>query len=470
MAALNAALDDVPDLTLPPWCFLLSADLMLIGADDTWQPRDMLMLRATCKSLRGPQSTNEFLRQMLEQGLGVPIASSARAQNAFDTDILYGLCRRIFMERVLLSSLPLVAKRAIGEPELEASHCCIFGGSFALHRLLMQGAAYPAARDSLAFVDWVPGDLDVFIPYGCPANAPEEDKSRSQAVLSAVVARLKELMPNLYAAARTGVLVKRRTEYDDVEDEVTREPVKVSNHLRQSQPFEEPAQPSAASTYTRGELRDAVTNEIPDHIQEQDGIMLPVEVMERTQIMMRSLMNAGMLDGPNEDLLGLPRSYKVARVVDLRAAWGAAPEEIPDGFRVDSLVPDVPFLKSWACPRHINIVQYHGEPISPLALVGGFDLLPPQVAVGVQPGTARLHFECSAPARKAIAARQLHFTPNTWPTSYQGSDVECILKAAWVQVRRIQKYVDRGFELTLANGERAGPTLFDDFPDPDGAW
>ena len=98
-------------------------------------------------------------------------------------------------------------------------------------------------------------------------------------------------------------------------------------------------------------------------------------------------------------------------------------------------------------------MQYHGEPLAPLDLVRGFDILPPQVAVSVAPGSARAHFEVPPDAASAIEQRELRFGPYTFPTSYSGTSSIDLLRAAAVQVTRIAKYAERGFSLTKANGE-----------------
>ena len=114
----------------------------------------------------------------------------------------------------------------------------------------------------------------------------------------------------------------------------------------------------------------------------------------------------------------------------------------------------------------INIVQYHGEPLTHLELIGSFDLPPPQVAVCVDAGTARPRFVLTAAAAEAIRTRELRFNEYTWGPCYsylretlrQDDDDDapelpdftplCVLAGpVRVQLERINKYERRGFKL-----------------------
>ena len=90
---------------------------------------------------------------------------------------------------------------------------------------------------------------------------------------------------------------------------------------------------------------------------------------------LRQLFAHGMLDGAPHDLLGRPKPYKIARCFDIEAHHPTSSDG--PGLRVEVQHDD----GGWPFPKKVNIVQYHGEPLAPLDLVRGFDILPPQVAV-----------------------------------------------------------------------------------------
>ena len=89
-----------------------------------------------------------------------------------------------------------------------------------------------------------------------------------------------------------------------------------------------------------------------------------------------------------------------------------------------------------------------------------FDLLPPQVAVRVEPRSARLRF-CfgSDAAAAAIKQRELRFTANTWGAAYKGTEPVRLLEVARAQLHRIGKYRRRGFTLTKPDGEHVEAPL-----------
>ena len=117
--------------------------------------------------------------------------------------------------------------------------------------------------------------------------------------------------------------------------------------------------------------------------------------------------------------------------------------------------PENCYRPEYSCPRHINIIQYVGQPLTRAEVVAGFDLLPTQVAAFVPQGTAKLSFELTADVQEVITRRELrlsefgfapiYVTPQHW---YTEEDInKLLLKGATRTIRRIAKYVQRGFVL-----------------------
>ena len=109
----------------------------------------------------------------------------------------------------------------------------------------------------------------------------------------------------------------------------------------------------------------------------------------------------------------------------------------------------------------INVIQYHGAPITALQLTGSFDLPPPQVTVCVDAGSARPRFELTPLAEEALRSRVLRPHKYTWgacyvPPSLRDEREEDVAMPKHVlrehgpvynQLQRIVKYVERGFSL-----------------------
>ena len=178
-----------PSLESAPWCVLLGTGLPL-GAVSWWQPKEMVLLRSTCKALRGAQSTAEFLFEVLTSGLG---AGENIWAGVTDGRSLYHHCRIIFAERLLVTTLPQVAAKAAGISDSKAGWCAIVAGGFGLHRYIRD--VEQVTMDCVGQSDverfrtrehWVPGDVDIFIPFGESRDADEEALARSKAVRSAV--------------------------------------------------------------------------------------------------------------------------------------------------------------------------------------------------------------------------------------------------------------------------------------------
>ena len=163
--------------------------------------------------------------------------------------------------------------------------------------------------------------------------------------------------------------------------------------------------------------------------------------MVRSHEKLRELSEQGLLEGGG--VVSIQKRYRIARVVDITASV----------HRQDRTVKNL----AVRFPVKVNLVQYHGEPLDPLALVGSFDLPPPQIAV--RPcalDSARPVFELTPEARQAIETRELRFTPYTWGPCYVRADEDLeeeglpkkILRVpVRVQLERIDKYVGRGFRL-----------------------
>ena len=135
-----------------PWCILLSPSLDL-GCVEEWTPLEMLRLRATCHAfrwhssrVRGGSQTQDsaaFFADVLVQGLGIDISMSYPHSSSVETrqaSQYYAVCRRIFMERLLISSLPRVAAAAaeLDQSTDAAQSCAVIGGGYALHRRLLE--------------------------------------------------------------------------------------------------------------------------------------------------------------------------------------------------------------------------------------------------------------------------------------------------------------------------------------------
>lgn len=478
-AALNAS--------QPPWCFLLAAHLHF-GAVEWWGPADMLRLRAVSRVLRSPWSTSDFITAVLSQGLGWTLPREDLAERDGVEGALRlrcAFCCRLYLERVLLHAIPNVAAAAAGvNPSTNSTPCVTIGGSFALHRLLIGQVGFS--------LNWEPDDMDVFVSFGCPRDSPAEELARSEAVLTAVQGLVSRLLPLLQDRC-TEVLIRtppgrdtypgdevgeppigdafanmgmhevdmlagtgEASQHEEEEEEEEHRELVQARVWKNAETFHEPAQPKLPNSYTREQLLAVSTAEFSTIV---DTFVGPMPMMtpfgtftERGRLHwahthLRQLFAHGMLDGAPHDLLGRPKPYKIARCFDIEARHPTSSDG--PGLRVEVQRDD----GGWPFPRKVNIVQYHGEPLAPLDLVRGFDLLPPQVAVSVAPGSARAHFEVPPDATSAIEQRELRFGPYTFPTSYSGTSSIDLLRAAAVQVTRIAKYAERGFSLTKANGE-----------------
>ena len=162
-----------------PWSFLLATHLPF-GAVEWWEPKDMILLRSTCKALRTTCSTSELLFEVLTAGLGVP----ENIWKAITRDVeLYHTCRIIYAERLLITTLPRVAAEAAGisSSDERAAWCAIVAGSFGLHRYLRDVNGVRMDEDH-----WDPLDVDVFIPFGEARDADQEERARSGRVEMAV--------------------------------------------------------------------------------------------------------------------------------------------------------------------------------------------------------------------------------------------------------------------------------------------
>jgi len=434
----------------------------------------MLRLRATCGALRGPSNTSAYLLTILAKGLGLSRYAIGVELAEQSLRELFFFCSRLYSERLLLCSLPQTVRQAAGVSDsIDATPYAIIGGSFALHRYLLH-LDDPDRRPR-----WEPDDLDVFIPFGCAHDSPEEEVARSGAVLTAVQQKVSELLPLLQEHV-TEILVKTRglrgggypdelgdpfaqmgmSNEEEAETELSRQTVTATVPPPLMR-FEEPEQPKLPHSYTRQLLRAVGQMPFPSIVppeedgDEEDGGALHAgerRMLEWAHNELGRLSYLGMLDGDPQESLGRSRPYKIARCVDVKAHHGTGGAE--RGLRVDYRYLRKDF--GWAFPKKVNIVQYHGPPLAPIELVAGFDLLPPQVAVVVAAGAARARFDVPEEAMSAISCGELRFGRYTFSPSYSGGAPLNLLHAARNQLMRICKYQARGFKLTKADGERVG--------------
>jgi hypothetical protein len=253
--------------------------------------------------------------------------------------------------------------------------------------------------------------------------------------------------------------------------------------------FEEPENPIQARTYSRARLRQLARGEPPF-----------AGAGEGAHRVLAKLEAHGLLDGNQTDVLGLPRAYKVGRVANIEVVLEGlshGDDLAYSSFEVERMEWATfftsnrgPTLESfstrpWRLPATINLVQYHGEPLDPLgaprleqmyfacthaprvpaALIGTFDLMPPRVAIGVEPGSARHRFTLAAETAQTIATRELGLTKFTWGPCYLNSvhnpdhddepdepedrqlHMAMLRGPVRTQLKRIMKYEYRGFKL-----------------------
>ena len=461
-----------------PWCLLLSPQLAL-GPVAWWQPADMLRLRATCKAFRAEQTTAEFLFGMLSAGLD---AGEGVWTAVTDARQLFDCCCRLFAERLFIDSLPSVAAAAAGASSAAAvgDHAIVAGG-FALHRYM---------RDTEGITpDFEPGDVDVFIPYGASSEAEAEVQERSDRVWLGVIEHVEAMMPLLYTTEEIGPaveLVTRRVttrgdDYDEMmamldadydamlmaedEDVLGAGPAQVggdanpmagsadappqevmerreNQRWRARARFVEPRVPRTGAEYPVSLLRRMAAGMTRDELTQGVDVDVDDFALPEISTRLRPLLQAGMLDG--DAMLGRPRGYRIARVVEIKA-------EIR---RRDRRMPWLQF------PSKINVIQYHNAPLKPLNLVASFDLPPPQIALSVCPGSARPHFELTPGARAAMGTRTLAVGPNTWGPCYMRGwrtngehddapprPIDIWAGPVRVQLARMSKYVARGFKM-----------------------
>lgn len=529
------------ELTLEqaPWCVMLAPQLAL-GAVEWWQPPQMLLLRAVCKALRGGQSTASFIEDVLARGLGVKFS-----RGKYNSAQLYGLCRRTSAERLLLASLPDIAARAAGLELSDpmAASAVVVAGGYALHRYLREELHVGVGPG------WNPGDLDIFIPYGARYDDSVEAKQQSRAVWEAVLAHVSQLLPLVFGP--TQLVRKVQVDYDryehdqlnpdddpshdeqpcagDDEQRYAEDMVEAAaasdaraatEHEREEfkepefkerELFQEPFEPLAARTYTRGTLL-RMANELELH-GPQPGCLATLE-------------KHGVLAGSPADVLGRPRPYKIARVSKIMPVVKAGRTHdddlcfvtenyyervFQDGNSIRSSVTQVgprhshdgPTAaaeaaerqrekrghdrRSWGIPCEVNLVQYHGEPLEPLALVGGFDIVPPRVAVSVEPGSARHRFTLAPETAEAIAASELRLSQYTWGPCYPRpsawgmtleelsveEEEQYVNRSIYVgpvrtQLFRIAKYEARGFRLTPGRERLLSMVGIEKIPGPGG--
>lgn len=525
-----------PSPTEAPWCLLLAPDLPF-GAVEWWRPRQLVLLRSTCKAFRSGQSHEESLFNVLTAGLGAPEKVWTRITNA---SALYDLCHRLFEERLLIATLPKVAAAAAGLSSADpmARHCALTSGGFSLHRYM---------RDVEGQIPkWKPSDCDVFIPCGCAHDAPIEELERSQAVWDSVLDHVQSSMLSLFpgelvpgmvtvrisishdgymeerevdlTAAERGAafaegyapseavssdgeaaLVTDEDAHSDDDYYTSRRSVTVRYEQRPKEQtktadkFREPRKPNRGHVYSMALLRRVARcgqGELAQYVGEHTGAVenLPhefmpfwstppeqLEYLSSLQGTLKRLDACKMLEpGPHGDTAGLPRAYKIARVVHVTASLNSSATSkrialprrefsanVSSDDRRSAVRASMAENALDLFPRSINVIQYHGAPITALQLTGSFDLPPPQVTVCVDAGSARPRFELTPLAEEALRSRVLRPHKYTWgacyvPPSLRDEREEDVAMPKHVlrehgpvynQLQRIVKYVERGFSL-----------------------
>jgi hypothetical protein len=449
----------MPDLVEAPWCVLLGTHLPL-GVVPWWQPKQMLLLRSTCRALHG-DSTSEFLFEVLTSGFHV---KENIWRHATEGRTLYEFCRRLFAERLLIATLSCVAAAAAGlEPsDPRARRCAIVAGGFALNRYERDVEGRECDRK-------YSGDVDVFIPFGSSKYEDAAELERSKVVWRAVIRHVESSLLQIFTEREVGperiTINLHPGDYDyprsDDEDlppddsDEERPPIQVQRYLQRldfHKRFHAPEEPIIGHTYPLALLRRMAMGmsrvELGGALHEDEYVGDEHVLCSK----LGTLLSRGMLDG--DATAGLARGYRIARVIEVSA-------NIRDSEAYESMWP-VQF------PTTINVIQYFGEPLEQLALVSSFDLPPPQVALRVEEGSALARFDLTAAAQEAQLTRELRLGKYTWgpcyllpahrfrsaadvdelPTSPRPFDI--LNKPVRAQLSRIDKYVDRGFRLPPA--------------------
>ena len=406
--------DPTPDLSVAPWAILTSTSLPL-GFD--WHPRDMIKLRSVCYAFRGGLTTGAFCGQILRR-LGIPLRYDVHPPHS-----LFELLCSVFDELKFVHSLRGVAAHAVGvDPDgRESENLCCVAGSYALNRYLLLdgqrierppiragfgGAAVSAAEQRR--LDWAPGDIDVFV--GCHGS-PHSAKS---------IAAFRALVR--HALDRSASVLR---------------PARPSDRLALLELGVRPPRPSPIATTT--DEYDALAHDVDARVASaMRGVRTTYDRRHVLDVLQSMEVPPALLDAVRRlpSRLGAHGAIRVVRAVEVRLESYERPP--------DHATPH------WPAPSKINVIQYAapaGRPVDALAVVRAFDLLPCMVAMRVDT-SLRATFELPPEARDAIARRELRLSAHCFGPAGSAAADESVEMATIKQVRRIFRYMRRGFRLT----------------------
>ena len=376
-----------------PWGVLLDPSLPL-GVD--WAPTEMLRLRGVCTAFRGGLSTAQFFSRVLE-ALGIP----KLREHCHSPRRLFEFASRVFAELAFVHSCRTVAACAAGllKADTSANDLCCVAGSYALHRALMLGCNdVVGSAQGPTTPSWAPGDMDIFV-------GTLDSSRRSKAAFDAVVEHARTAFACFSRHAddiklwgsRGLPLVTYSSTYEHAHGLGEIVPASVAVAMGAFQGF----------SYSRDDVLDY------SHAWDQPL----VDAIKR-----------------QPETLGVHRPYQVDRVAEVEHP--ARLHHFPVAF--DSL---------WPLPRKINIIQYSsGEapggaprpPLTPLALVRGFDVLPAMVVMRVD-HSLKPRFLATDDVARCVRRRELRLSPFAFGPAV-ADDRRAMEAAVRRQLVRLDKY------------------------------
>ena len=419
------------DLALPPWNVLLSLSL---PCSYGFGPRHLLLLRSTCKALRGNESTQQLFFRLL-------VSLGVHAEQGLSVQRLVTLCQTVWLERVFVHTSHtacLHAARLCGDRDSP----CVIAGSHALHRmLLMRGDSE---------LTWSPGDVDAFVS-GCrtPWTAQDEqdheefvDRSRRAHVCGMSCAH-----GGMCRWAEPSPLSEHGKPINDcVETVVTcamdflsalypghyisREDRDGYVGWAKENPPEE--RPDCHGNYTRSEVLPVLRQRAPPEWHAALESQLPDQ--------------GGVINA---------RPHQLGRIIEIKVEDKFAPTMLAYGD-----------TSGWSPARSVNVIELVSErPYAPHEVTAGFDMLQCGVAVLPQDDHG-LRFVHSEDTRRCVERRQMRFSRYVLgPLPHRSLNPhleqmlprsEALLRIVDGLLNRALKYAERGFlPISAADGTRA---------------
>jgi len=429
-------------LDAAPWCVLLSADLPL---EHQWTPAGMLRLRGTCKALRGGVSSGEYFARLLRQ-LGVRRIDGLEQRAAAHR--IFTLCCTVWAERQFVHVATAACRRVAGLGPNDVAPCVVAGG-LALHRQMLLSSE----GDDIT---WRPGDLDIFVS-GCrrpwtdaelQAHRDEELRNEGgeerdvgahgmiypmprplsahgattnpavKTVVRLAMAMLGGLYPDshVYVEAREGYVHWNENGHGVSTTEYSR--AAVVRALETEAPKVVPAV-GAAST---GAWCGAIASQLPA---------------------------AG--GGPVN-----ARPVQLGTIIEVSLDEPALEPRVKKSFapRLRDFA-GLGYLSGWWAPAKINIIELVSEePIPPLQVVSGFDMLQCGVAM-VPRGPSGVEFVQSEETRQCVRRREVRLTryvlgPLKLHAGVEGPEMspeDALRRIVYGLMDRALKYMRRGFAL-----------------------